>query len=373
MNNGDNGLREVLIVLLHSLMFGEPPYQQQRHLLPQQQQTQETRPSRMTIQRSTMMLPCYQNQPDGGDPALQIMGMLIPLVCDGGFSNLVVCNEVRRELRLLQRPGGPPPATHPDDAMSTPMMTYSKGSVRSRKMKENDDDGVLAKNFLQELSADYGIATFVAGGGLIWACGSSVRLVHMLVHGLTSPHPLVAGEDVLKSSGSDGVKDRDYHHLCVEQNRQEGGGAAATDPLDDITSRTVQTRLLLLIDLVYRLVLFGSVPAAVDRNGTLSDDGDEDIGAGGEDDQGKVGGTRGRGTRGPSKFQNPDVAAVNSCEKQFRRVKARESCDLGMVSSSSSSSGTVVASETPQASSLPTSPPPSSSRYPARAIAARCP
>ncbi len=54
--------------------------------------------------------------------------------------------------------------------------------------------------------------------------------------------------------------------------------------MDDVISGTVQTCLLLLIDLVYRLVLFGSVPTVVDQRGLLSativmgDDGNDGVG-----------------------------------------------------------------------------------------------
>ena len=57
--------------------------------------------------------------------------------------------------------------------------------------------------------------------------------------------------------------------------------------MEDITARTIQTRLMLLIDLVYRLVLYGSVPAAVDNlslsvTSTLGGDGDDNSGDGGD-------------------------------------------------------------------------------------------
>ena len=69
-------------------------------------------------------------------------------------------------------------------------------------------------------------------------------------------------------SGSDDSTDCDAHRTTY--NRREEGGAAPKEPLDDVTSRTIQTRLLLLIFLVYRLVHFGSVPLAVYRRGLPS-------------------------------------------------------------------------------------------------------
>jgi hypothetical protein len=105
----------------------------------------------------------------------------------------------------------------------------------------------------------------------------------------------------LPLSSCRGEGDCNVHHHYANRNQQEGSGVAAKEPLDNVISGTVQTCLLLLIDLVYRLVLFGSVPAVVDQHGLLSativmgDDGDEDVGGGygGEDGQDNEGGNSG--------------------------------------------------------------------------------
>ncbi len=136
---------------------------------------------------------------------------------------------------------------------------------------------------------------------------------------------------------------------------------AAKEPLDDVISGTIQTCLLLLIDLVYRLVLFGSVPTAVDQHGLLSativmgNDGNDNIGS-----------SSGGGT---VKARRAAMVAAWVCQKCRRsqrslRANAREFYKFfprsggatgGVVASLSLGMGGVVAalaSEALQASSL---------------------
>ena len=240
VRNSGQGLQEVLVILLHSLMFGELPYEQQ-------QQSSQCN----TLQQHQMMIPRTKNQAEGGDPALQIMGMLSSLVCDGGYSNIIVSDEVKDVLR-----------ENPTFGVAARLsgLGITMGHAGGDEVEEN----ILAKSLLNELSSD-SIELFVAAGGLRWACGSIVRLVHMLIHGPTIGN----GNDnnasatyLMMSAGSDS----DGNHSSP--NHHHHGGQV--EQIENITSRTIQTRLMLLIDLVYRLVLFGSVPAAVDKNTSLS-------------------------------------------------------------------------------------------------------
>ena len=273
-------LREALLVLLHSLMFGESPFFHHHTHSPQ---------------GTMMVLPRYKDQYDGGDPTLQVMGLLTTLICDGGFTNLLVCDEIQQQ----------------HSNMSSSKMRI-KTNVKA-SIVLGDDDG--SKN---ELSTVYGIESFVAGGGLRWACGSILRLVHMLVYGLfppssssssTSSHPLT-NED----GGSDESSSLPSKHYLQER------GRGVMSPLDEITSRTVQTRLRLMIDLVYRLVLFGSVPAAVDRDKLLlstatmrrGDDCNVDA-----NDGSRVGGGGGTGTREGTSLA---AAADNAVSQSTREL-----------------------------------------------------
>jgi hypothetical protein len=189
------GMQESLIVLLHNVMFGEAPYESK---LPPRGVT--------SLSRS----PIHQ-QANEGDPAIQLMGMLTCLVCNGGFSTVLIADHIKT------------------------LEDGFKGST-----------DILLNYQLQEL-ASFSIESFVASGGLRWACGSILRLVHLLVHG-----PLTEEED---GSGSDS----DSHYRRKRRSKNAG-----------ITNETIQTRLVLLVDLVYRLVLFGSVPFAVDRQGVMA-------------------------------------------------------------------------------------------------------
>ena len=256
----NEGLQQVLITLLHTLMFGQVPYQQQS--LPTNNVNQHHQ------QGTTMMIPRTKNQAQGGDPALQIMGMLISLVTDGGFTNILVGNEVK-EL-LMSNPtlniGLPTPP---------PSMGISSG----------DSNDILCKKLLQELSSD-SIESFVAAGGLRWACGSIVRLVHLLIHGPNGSSS--QGDGNMGSGSATNTFMQHGHNSDSDGNNSTHNTSSNVDQsMEDITSRTIQTRLMLLIDLVYRLVLYGSVPAAVDNlslsvTSTLGGDGDDNGGDGGD-------------------------------------------------------------------------------------------
>ena len=167
-DDDDDGLREALIVLLHSLMFGEAPYYRGG--------------ARGGSTSMMMTIPRYKNQPDGGDPALQIVGMLTWLVCDGRYLNLVVCDQVRGEQSRIARqqqrhvndlPAAAIAATHRNDAVATRVVVHHgrAGAVRDAMTNDQREDGVLAMTSLEESSANRGIEFFVARGGLRWACG----------------------------------------------------------------------------------------------------------------------------------------------------------------------------------------------------------
>ena len=286
MKNDGLVLRDALLVLLHSLMFGESPFFRHHTHSPQ---------------GPMMVLPRYKDQYDGGDPTLQVMGLLTTLICDGGFTNLLVCDEIQQQQQQQH------------SNMSSSKMRI-KTNVKASSVVLGDDDG--SKN---ELSTVYGIESFVAGGGLRWACGSILRLVHMLVYGLPPPsssssstpsHPLT-NED----GGSDESSSLPSKHYLQER------GRGVMSPLDEITSRTVQTRLRLMIDLVYRLVLFGSVPAAVDRDKLLlstatmrrGDDGNVDA-----NDGSRVGG--GGGGTGTREGTSLAAAADNAVSQSTREL-----------------------------------------------------
>lgn len=116
------------------------------------------------------------------------------------------------------------------------------------------------------------------------------------------------GVGVFGHSGSDSDSDSDGTHT------HQHGVKNQVERMEDITGRTIQTRLLLLIDLVYRLVLFGSVPAAVDRNSTLS----TCIGGGDS-----VGGDPGKDSKSLSKPNEKESASSKT-----RRQKSRELYEL---------------------------------------------
>ncbi len=261
INCGD--LQQVLIILLHGLMFGEAPTSQhQRTVLEVVAQThhEQQQQPRWSSSSHHPMIPCYKNQSDGGDPALQIMGLLVSLVCDGGFSNILVCKVVMDLFQQQQQQQGVPlswAGAHGSQVRGGDSSRYFDTGYRFT------EEDILASSLLRELSSD-SIESFVASGGLRWACGSILRLVHMLVHGST--RPIIAGGGTRHSHVGTNTSGGDYSHVnhCDSRSRSH-----VVDPMDDITSCTIQSRLLLLIDLVYRLVLFGSVPAAVDRH-TLS-------------------------------------------------------------------------------------------------------
>ena len=83
----------------------------------------------------------------------------------------------------------------------------------------------------------------MASGGLQWACGSIVQLVHLLVHG-----PNNAGgannESIMygNNGGSNSDGSHSHHHIFKK---------VQAERMEDIMSKTIQARLLLLIDLVY--------------------------------------------------------------------------------------------------------------------------
>jgi len=262
----NEGLQQVLITLLHTLMFGQVPYQQQ------QQQSLPTT-NNVNPHQQTMMIPRTKNQAQGGDPALQIMGMLISLITDGGFTNILVGNEVK-EL-LISNPtlsiGLPPPSMGVG------------GSVGG-----DSSNAILCKKLIQELSSD-SIESFVAAGGLRWACGSIVRLVHMLIHGPNGSMGSSGDGNTGRSSssGSNTFMQHGHNSDSDGNNSTHNTSSNVDQSMEDITARTIQTRLMLLIDLVYRLVLYGSVPAAVDNSSlsvtsTLGGDDNDNGGDGGD-------------------------------------------------------------------------------------------
>ena len=204
-------LQEVLIILLHGVMFQEPPYQIESFAVGNDHGSQVQQPN---------------SSLGGGDPAIQLMAMLLALVCDGGFSNVIVEHEVKEFQQEQQKLM---------DAMGM-FLPHS--------------DDVLCQSKLRQLSSD-SIESFVASGGLRWACGSIVRLCHLLVNG-------DEGDVVVRQYGRKGSENDD--NQC-DQN---------VELMNEVKAQTIQTRLLLLIDLVYKLVLFGSVPAAVDGRDPFS-------------------------------------------------------------------------------------------------------
>ncbi|KAL9178367.1 hypothetical protein ACHAXT_000014 [Thalassiosira profunda] len=239
--NGGNGrnmgptasLREALTAMLHGVLFGEPPYRQS---LP---------PTHSSIPPTAGLMPRNKAQAEGGDPALQLGGMLLSLIGEGGFANVLVGEEVRA-LQRLRGPGGPG-------------STGSVGGASSSLIAASGGEAVVARATLEELSTN-GIESFVAAGGLRWACGSLVRLVCLLVRGTSSPS--APGTGALHGNGhGDGARGH------------SGRNVPEPTRLDDLTARTVQSRILLLIDLIYRLVLYGSVPAAVDATAALASGG----------------------------------------------------------------------------------------------------
>ncbi|KAL7554750.1 hypothetical protein ACHAWF_018286 [Thalassiosira exigua] len=109
----------------------------------------------------------------------------------------------------------------PDVVVGTELEDGSAAVGSAQRLGEGD---IVAKDILEELSSS-AIESFVAGGGLRWTCASVLRL------SLRLAAPLRDGDD----------------------------DVAADD------DRAARKRLALLIDLAYRLVLYGSVPAAADR------------------------------------------------------------------------------------------------------------
>jgi len=209
-------LQEVLIVLLHGVMFQEPPYQIESFAVGNNNGPEAHQP---------------KSSQGGGDPAIQLMAMLLALVCDGGFSNIIVEHEVKElvEQQKYCAVGG---------------QTSSSLDALGMGMFLQHGDDILCQSLLRELSSDC-IESFVASGGLRWACGSIVRLCHLLVHG-------DEGDAAARQFGRQGSESDDSQY---DRN---------VERMNEITAQTIQTRLLLLIDLVYKLVLFGTVPAAVD-------------------------------------------------------------------------------------------------------------
>lgn len=212
-------LQEVLIILLHGVMFQEPPYQIESFAVGNNDDGIQAQQQPKSLH-------------SGGDPAIQLMSMLLALVCDGGFSNIIVEHEVK-ELQQEQQKycavGG---------QLSSSMDAMGMGIFLRH------DDDVLCQSKLRELSSD-SIESFVASGGLRWACGSIVRLCHLLVHG-------DEGDVAVRHYGRQGSESDDSQY---DRN---------VERMNEIKAQMIQTRLLLLIDLVYKLVLFGTVPAAVD-------------------------------------------------------------------------------------------------------------
>ena len=256
----------MLITLLHTLMFGQVPYQQQQSLLSTNNVNQHHQ------QGTMMMIPRTKNQAQGGDPALQIMGMLISLITDGGFTNILVGNEVNEFL-----------VSNPTLSIGLPTPSIGLGGSSVGGDSSND---ILCKKMIQELSSD-SIESFVAAGGLRWACGSIVRLVHMLIHGPNGGVGM-SGDGNIGSSGSATNNFMQHgHNSDSDGNNSTHNSSNVDQSMEDITSRTIQTRLMLLIDLVYRLVLYGSVPAAVDNlslsvTSTLGGDDNDSGGDGGD-------------------------------------------------------------------------------------------
>ncbi|KAL3795660.1 hypothetical protein HJC23_002067 [Cyclotella cryptica] len=228
--NATMELQEALIFLLHRLFFfGEGPYESY--------QSMHSSSSERHVP-TTVFHPSSSSSYDQGDPAVQLMAMLLSLVCEGGYSQVVIADHVRM---LARRSAG-------------------VGAVdvdKEEGFSSSSSSGILFQSQLQEWTSR-SIEAFVASGGLRWACGCIVRLVHMLVHGSTEGDVVVGGTDD-EESGSDATGSDDGIHRKLKGWKNRG-----------INNETIQTRLVLLIDLVYRLVLFGSVPSAVEREGALA-------------------------------------------------------------------------------------------------------
>ena len=223
-------LQEVLVILLHGVMFQEPPYQVENFAVGSKGESEANR---------------QQKQPQfsqGGDPAVQLMSMLLALVCDGGFNYSIVEEEVRDILQEQQK------------YSSLGGQTSSMDGIGVGMFLQHDED-VLCQSKLRQMSLD-SIESFVASGGLRWACGNIVRLCHLLVNG----------------NGNHGKSDKAYARQGSESD--DSHYERNMERMSDATSQTIQTRLLLLIDLVYKLVLFGTVPAAVDGQNPLTNTGD---------------------------------------------------------------------------------------------------
>ncbi|KAL7467259.1 hypothetical protein ACHAXS_007506 [Conticribra weissflogii] len=306
-------LREVLLSLFHELLFDcrQSSFHRHRHL-----------------QHKSVF-----HQMQGGDPAIQLGGMLTSLICHGGFPDVVVEKELRK--RMLPRAqagggdllgggndrgdgerGGTTEKKGDDDASGVAKevgpsggsagdsagdgaendKTHGEGRGNAGD-HDNDDDGadtaILCKDLLEQLSS-HSIESFVAAGGLRWACGSIVRLVHMLVHGPNDPARSASWIHGVHHSHS---HSHNHHHQDgMDAGAQPHGHSSISSGewhrLDDISAEMIQTRLLLLIDLVYRLVLYGSVPAAVNpKLASLSESatvggggGGGSGGSGGDDD-----------------------------------------------------------------------------------------
>ena len=258
-------LQEVLIILLHGVMFDEAPYQIESFEVGNHGSRSAATTAVSTISPPLLLslgssLQGQQHQRTkssqggGSDPAVQLMAMLISLVCDGGFSNIMVENEIKEMQQEQQK--------------------YYGGGVGGAMMMgvlmHNSDEGtILCQSKLRELASD-SIESFVASGGLRWACGSIVRLCHLLVHGdggnnANGNYVAATVRQYGRQSSANSDGDDSHHDQNVER-------------MNELKAQTVQTRLLLLIDLVYKLVLFGTVPAAVDAHGpfTSEDDNSKD-------------------------------------------------------------------------------------------------
>ena len=212
-------MQESIVVLLHRVLFDESPYETTQWTLLSFEKDSRPSPSSSSSSSPTIESNNFMHQANEGDPAIQLMGMLTCLVCEGGFGNVLV-GEVVKSLSDVKSD---------NDHRSTPSSSITPSSSSS-----SSSSGLLFSQ-LQEMSSD-SIESFVASGGLRWACGCIVRLVHRLVH---------------RPSSEEG-SDANAHP------RWKNGA---------VNDETIQTRLVLLIDLVYRLVLFGTVPCAVDGEG----------------------------------------------------------------------------------------------------------
>eukprot|EP00957_Ditylum_brightwellii_P178580 13603321-Ditylum_brightwellii.AAC.1 len=148
---------------------------------------------------------------------------------------------------------------------SSPKHSSSKAippmTATSFVKKMLDTANTSKESLLLHQERNWSIESFVASGGLRWATRSIVKLISALLHGTATIASASSG--VTTTSHEDNEKNEDRCSLdssapySMHQHTQQQHRVR----MDDVMMEALQVRIVLFVDFVYRLVLYASIPS----------------------------------------------------------------------------------------------------------------